>query len=1117
MGEIRDALARSKAALFDALAQDADSQSTLLKHAKTYLHQAHGALQIVDVDGVAIITETIEDLFDRLEGGKLALTEANAHVIERAYQAVIEYLEELLTGALPQPVRLFPYYRALLEIRGADRIHPADLFFPNLAIRPQLPQNASASAASTWFENADYASLRLRFEKALLLFLKNVDPKAEREITKAMLGVIAEVERRQFNSQAHAFWWVMHSFAEEVSLGNVAIELYAKQLFGRINMQIRRLVEGSPSIAERLLRDALFFIARAENPSIRAQQVRAVYQLNGVVPQDYEKRRYGQIDVAALAVAKERLAQAKNIWSRIAGGDANLGAAFEQEMRAVTDASTKLNAPALPKLMGEINGIARHALTATAGNPLGLELATSLLFVENSLEHINRLPEDFAQRADAVGARLLSIVAGESQLESVQWMDDLSRQAQQRQTVLALATEMKASLRQVEKTLDEYFVDPSKHIALSQIDPVLHQIEGALAILDLDDAMRAIQHTQAEVKRFAASGGGEKDIDAERKALQAVAQNIGALGFFVEMLPQNVEAAKNRFSFDDEQGTFRANLIEKNLPSQVALDVPVPAYQSTSSLSAPLAFESEGAAKKPIGSEGLPTVEDELAIRQQQSVELAASLVAEPNNAILHEQLKESLEQVRFDAALLDDTVATDQAQAAIDLLQQPDFSESVEALSSVYAPVITPVVAEQIAVPAAPVSDDAIDAELLEIFMLEAEEVLAYVKQTIPESRGNSHSQEHLTTLRRSFHTLKGSGRMVGLTVFAEAAAAIEQVMNLWLSEARAGSADLYALLDKSYEVLNAWVEELNAQNGQSSRSATALVNAAERLKNGESFVYLDAPVEATLPVAEPEPEVFATTQEIDVFASEAAQPSPLPLLQAEEVTLSDAQLDVFKGGAEPLLPELDFSDAVPLSIAALDVSEPMPVAVDNAEVADQHAPEIAVDDSIKRIGQLELSVPLYNIYIAETDQIVRLLSHDFAEWRHELHRPVTTQAVHAAHSLGGSSATVGFNTLQEVAHSLEMVLQSLARKPVTLIPEEFDVLEHCVDRLRQMLQTFALGEMSPRQPDLLDLLTQLMDGVTERALNKSSVESFVSPIAPEDRVRHEAAADHVVDISDL
>jgi len=118
MVEIRESLNRSRAALAEALTQDAETQGTTLRHAKSFLHQAHGALQIVDVDGVAIITETVEDLFDRVESGQLAFTAAVADAIANAYQALLEYLEELLSGVPHQPVRLFPYYRTLLEARG---------------------------------------------------------------------------------------------------------------------------------------------------------------------------------------------------------------------------------------------------------------------------------------------------------------------------------------------------------------------------------------------------------------------------------------------------------------------------------------------------------------------------------------------------------------------------------------------------------------------------------------------------------------------------------------------------------------------------------------------------------------------------------------------------------------------------------------------------------------------------------------------------------------------------------------------------------------------------------------------------------------------------------------
>ncbi len=118
----------------------------------------------------------------------------------------------------------------------------------------------------------------------------------------------------------------------------------------------------------------------------------------------------------------------------------------------------------------------------------------------------------------------------------------------------------------------------------------------------------------------------------------------------------------------------------------------------------------------------------------------------------------------------------------------------------------------------------------------MEAEEVLGSVQETIPASRNEPYNQDHLTTLRRSFHTLKGSGRMVGLMTFGEAAWSIEQVLNLRLSETRAGDADLYALLDKAVEVLSAWVSDLQT-HGKSARTPHALVQAAERVKAGGAF----------------------------------------------------------------------------------------------------------------------------------------------------------------------------------------------------------------------------------------------------------------------------------------
>src|SRR3954471_12413710 len=93
MGEIREALGRSGAALSDATALAGDAQADSLKHAKAYLHQAHGALQMVDVDGVGVMTQTTEAALDRFRDGLLDCTTENAQLVSAVYTAVIEYLE----------------------------------------------------------------------------------------------------------------------------------------------------------------------------------------------------------------------------------------------------------------------------------------------------------------------------------------------------------------------------------------------------------------------------------------------------------------------------------------------------------------------------------------------------------------------------------------------------------------------------------------------------------------------------------------------------------------------------------------------------------------------------------------------------------------------------------------------------------------------------------------------------------------------------------------------------------------------------------------------------------------------------------------------------------------
>ncbi|WP_312519347.1 Hpt domain-containing protein [Massilia sp.] len=901
IAEIRDALARSGTALRDAAARAPEAQPTLLLHAKSHLHQAHGALQLVDVEGVGTYTGAAEAVIDRFKDGQLPCTPDHAQVVLDAFQALCEYLEELLGGAAQQPARLFPYYRDMVERQGERKVHPSDLLPLDLSALPELPAVDEG--------DADIAACRSRFEKALLPYLKAADEEGRRAQAGELRDAIAPIAGGQPDARARLFWQAMHAFAGVVADGQVESDLYIKQLFGQINLQLRRLAKGEVDAPEAMLRDALFFVAAAREPGLQAQALRTALGLDGLVPPDYAERRYGKLDPAAMQEAREALARTKSDWDRIAGEgelDNALETDFDDALGRLAGASEKLGAPALAQLLRELGRAAHDSVQSGRDDQFGLEMAAAMLFVENGLDQLRQLPDDFAENAEAVGARLLALAAGETPPDAPQWQGELARQIQQGQTVAVLANEIKAGLRQIEKLLDEYYDDPSKRAVLDQSTPVLHQLHGAFAILDLDQAVLATRHVEDAVRQLAAH---EADVTSQHASLHNIAQNIGALGFFADLLAQDSEAAKGRFTFDVEKKLLR------ELPFEF---VEAPAVSDTDVLAAPE-----------------PTQEEQ------------------------------------------------------------------------------------------------GVDAELLEIFIAEAQEVLGFVVQTLPRAADEPSNQETLTQLRRSFHTLKGSSRMVELEAFGATAAAIERVMNVWLADGRAATADLLALLAHAYAELDAWVADL-AAGRTPERDGAALIAAAARVQEGGAFEEAVEPEAVSEPEPEPEPE--AEPLVLDDLIEDEQEPVAANPLEPDDIPLLD----------------------VPLELPAIE--------------------------GVRRVGELAIPQALHDVYLSEAGELCAALEGAFAALRLHPDAGLPEDAVTAAHTLCGTSATVGYIALRDLAHALETALDKLAATKATLEEDGFDLLDATLSRMRTMLQVFTLGELAPAQPDLIDSLAALRDRLSSQ-----------------------------------
>jgi chemosensory pili system protein ChpA (sensor histidine kinase/response regulator) len=127
-----------------------------------------------------------------------------------------------------------------------------------------------------------------------------------------------------------------------------------------------------------------------------------------------------------------------------------------------------------------------------------------------------------------------------------------------------------------------------------------------------------------------------------------------------------------------------------------------------------------------------------------------------------------------------------------------------------------------------------------------------------------------------------------------------------------------------------------------------------------------------------------------------------------AERIDFADTSIDLSMLQTQPAEPALDLAAAAPACAAA--------------GAGRSHA--ALEDEQVKVIGDLRIGIPLFNIYLNEADELSRRLCVELAEWAMESERPLHESTAALAHSLAGSSATVGYADLSALARSLEHAL---------------------------------------------------------------------------------------------
>ncbi|MGH8510667.1 MAG: Hpt domain-containing protein, partial [Gammaproteobacteria bacterium] len=166
---------------------------------------------------------------------------------------------------------------------------------------------------------------------------------------------------------------------------------------------------------------------------------------------------------------------------------------------------------------------------------------------------------------------------------------------------------------------------------------------------------------------------------------------------------------------------------------------------------------------------------------------------------------------------------------------------------------------------PSVPVADEA--DELLGVFIEESNEIGAALARQVQRCRETLSDHAALTEIRRGFHTLKGSSRMVGLTALSASAWALEDLLNSWLELRKPATPALLDLLDLGQRRFAEWTGGLKRDSCVNADNAELLAGAA-RMKASDLCAL--AGTTAT-------PAMVADIVEPDVVIGSAAIPASL------------------------------------------------------------------------------------------------------------------------------------------------------------------------------------------------------------------------------------------------
>lgn len=787
-GDIAETLKQARSAL-DVYVETGDAIEACLAG----IHQVHGALQMVEFYGAALLAEEIEALALALQAGHVGQRDEGIRLLHQALGQLPLYLDRVHSARRDLPLVVLPLLNDLRSARGESLLSETSLFSPQLLTIAGLPDEALAQRTPPDL-HPQLRQWHALLQQALAGLLREDHGPSNLE---DMARVFARLEALCQGAPLLPLWQVASALVEGMLTGVIANSPALRSLLKASGKQLKRLLaQGIGGInqpaPDELLKSLLFYVAKVTRPTPRMQSLKERYGLDEALPD-------------SAVVDAER--------ARLAGPDRNamgsvLGALCEELVRVkerldLFVRSDRQHTQDLDPLLAPLRQIADTLAVLGFGQPRKViidQLAVVLSLVQGQREPSDAVLMDVAGAllyVEATLAGMVGTVEPQSREDSRLPTTDLTQIHQ------LVIRESCQCLRQAKELVIDCIEADWDRQRLESLPELLSQVRGALAMIPLPRAASLMRGCTDYVDEQLMVN----DTAPAEAQLARFADVISSLEYYLERMLQDPDAAGEKVLELTTQALSELGYLPQEKPWRQALAAP----------------------------EGV--------------------LSGDPAPS-----------QSRFDA------LASPTSRLNPPALQRP---------GSLLPP---------------PRDEAPIDDELREVFLEETDEVLQVLHRYLPDCADKTAQGE----MRRAFHTLKGSGRMVRALVVAELAWAVENLLNRVLERSVAIGPEVRQVLDEAVALLPELIADFATGQQRQRDEVDALAARAHGWASGAQVAVIEPHDPMLLEIFRNEAQSHLDS--LNHFLQQAAEHMPLQVSDELQRALHTLKGSAYMAGVLPM-----------------------------------------------------------------------------------------------------------------------------------------------------------------------------------------------------------------------